>query len=133
MSALGISAADKQVQFTDNVPGSWYTDYVNTAASAGIINGMGDGSFGVGRSITRQDVAVIVCNALSNAGVTLSPSNDTFADDAEISGYAKDKVMSLYALGLVSGRGNGRFAPQEYMTRAETAVLVYNMLNMFAR
>ena len=133
VSALGISAADKQVQFTDNVLGSWYTDYVNTAASAGIINGMGDGSFGVGRSITRQDVAVIVCNALSNAGVMLSPSDDTFADDAEISGYAKDKVMSLYALGLVSGRGNGRFAPQEYMTRAETAVLVYNMLNMFAR
>ena len=50
--------------------GSWYTDYVNTAASAGIINSMGDGSFGVGRSITRQDAAVIVCNALSNAGVT---------------------------------------------------------------
>ena len=43
----------------------WYYGYVSGAyAAAGIIKGFDDGTFGVGLNITRQDMSVMIYNAL---------------------------------------------------------------------
>ena len=47
-----------------------------------------------------------------------------FADGDAISGYAAEAVGSLYQNGIISGRGDNLFAPQDTMTRAEAAAIL---------
>ncbi len=52
-----------------------------------------------------------------------------FADADQISAWAKDSVAAAGAAGLLQGRGDGQFAPQEQLTRAESVQVLYNLLN----
>lgn len=112
--------------YEDVQSGAWYESYVASAAGKGIISGIGENLFGVGENIVRQDVAVIIENCLK---ITHETAEFTFADDSEISGYAKAAVYKLYAAKIISGMGNNQFVPKGNCTRAQAAVLIYNMMN----
>ena len=55
-------------------------------------------------------------------------STEDFKDSNEISDYAKEAVGYLYSKGIISG-SEGRFNPKSNTTRAETATLIYKLLN----
>lgn len=63
-SALGITADSSSDSFGDVSSDAWYYPYAMAMKSTGIINGTGDGNFGVGMSITRQDAFCMVARAL---------------------------------------------------------------------
>ena len=66
----------------------------------------------------------------SNPKLTLNlPQQDKFKDDTKISEYAKQPVNNAVILGLLHGRTNGTFDPKKHTTRAETAVVLYRMLD----
>ena len=46
--------------FSDVERNAWYAPYIAAAQKNGFISGVGDGMFGVGRNITRQDMAKIL-------------------------------------------------------------------------
>ena len=73
--------------------------------------------------ITREDMAVIIANALEIKGETAE-----FKDETEISDYAKSAVGGLYINGIIKGYEDGRFMPKENAARAEAAVLIYNCI-----
>jgi len=98
---------------------------VKLAASAGIVTGKGDGSFGIGEKITRQDMAVMIARAKN---LISENTTERFADDAEISDYAKMSVYAAKNAGIISGVGDNTFNPQGFATRAETAMVVYNAI-----
>ncbi|OPL07332.1 MAG: hypothetical protein AVO33_06020 [delta proteobacterium ML8_F1] len=50
--------------------------------------------------------------------------------DLESHDYAKEKILSLAARGIVNGRGEGRFDPSASITRAEFAALSVRMLQV---
>ncbi|MBE7011212.1 MAG: S-layer homology domain-containing protein [Ruminococcaceae bacterium] len=110
--------------FSDVDDSSYYAPFIKIAASTGTISGMGDGRFGVGEYITRQDVAVIIDRALklSNGNV------QTFTDDIKIADYAKDSVYRCRQYGVISGYDDGSFRPNNFVTRAEAAVMIFNAL-----
>lgn len=56
--------------------------------------------------------------------------NAVFADTGSISLWAKEAVSELQAKGLISGKGNNQFDPRGEVTRAETAKLLYGLLNL---
>ena len=118
------------VDFTDTDSGAWYYKYVACAAEKGITSGLGDGSFGVGRAITREEIAAMLARSAQIAGIKLEEktADADFADYDEISDWAKDACKTLKKSGIVSGMEDGRFAPHENATRAQAAVMIYNML-----
>lgn len=111
--------------FTDVDADAWYSKYVNIAYENGICNGIGDGNFGVGNEITRQDMAVMVHNLLKSGNEAINPLHTEFADDEDISDYAKPAVSSLSAMGIINGIGDNMFAPKDNATRAQAAVIIY--------
>lgn len=111
--------------FTDVGADAWYSKYVNIAYENGICNGIGNGNFGVGNEITRQDMAVMVHNLLKSANEAINPLYTEFADDEDISDYAKPAVSSLSAMGIINGVGDNMFAPKDNATRAQAAVIIY--------
>ncbi|MGN0179961.1 MAG: S-layer homology domain-containing protein [Monoglobaceae bacterium] len=126
---LGLENEPYKTVFADAPEGEWYTSYVNIAYSNGICSGTGDGIFGAGESITREDMSVMVYNALVSQGISCPGGELTFADGDEFSEYSKAAVGTLYAMNIINGVGENRFSPKDHATRAEAAVIIYNVLN----
>lgn len=114
--------------FSDVSADGWYEKFVNIAYAKGLINGVGENKFGTGENISRQDMAVIIYNAIKQKGYT--PQNAKLAfDDADMCGeYAKQAVAELSSMGIVTGVGDNKFNPLGTATRAEAAVILNRML-----
>ncbi|MBQ2897621.1 MAG: S-layer homology domain-containing protein [Clostridia bacterium] len=112
-------------EFTDIPAGDWSATYVASAKAAGFVNGVGEGKFGFGRSITREDMAVMIYNVMKSNGAVFEEAKTDFNDYAQISDYAKEAVSALAAKGIINGMGDNTFAPKSTATRAQAALLVY--------
>ena len=117
-------------EFSDVADGAWFTPYISAGVATGAINGLGDGSFGVGKTITRQDMATLVYKFGLYKKTEFPTGTDIgkFTDRAAISDYAKEAVSKLNACGIVNGMGDLSFAPKSGATRAQAAVIVYRMI-----
>lgn len=126
----GLQLGNKNPDFTDVVGTEWFAPYLGSAQGAGIVNGMDDGSFGVGSFITRQDMVVMAKRTVEYMNKTLATNvNEVeFADSDNISEYAKDAVRVMQKAGVVSGMGNGRFEPRAFANRAQAAVIICNLI-----
>ena len=122
VKALGLSA-ESGTPFEDVPAGNKYFSEITTAKKLGIVNGVDGKNFLPDSQITRQDMSVVIYNALKAKGSALQSGNEVFSDDSQISDYAKEAVYLLAGAGFVKGRDTG-FAPLANMTRAEAAVLL---------
>lgn len=123
--AFDIKAEGKENSFTDVKDGAWYAEYVNTLASANIVNGRNDGSFGTGDYITREDIAVMIDRALTYKGIQLEGKEVDAEDSDFISAYAKEAISKMCAKGIISGFDDGSLRPKDFADRAQTAQLIY--------
>ncbi len=114
--------------FSDVADDAWYAGYVNTAYNNGFCNGIGNGTFGTGKEITRQDMCVMAYNVLKALGHDIPDGELSFDDAQAISSYAKAPVAALNSAGIVNGVGNNNFNPTGSATRAEAAVIIYKVL-----
>ena len=127
LNIVGISEDKKE--FSDVDKSAWYSHYVDTGLGTGIINGISESEFGVGKPITRQDMATILYRAIKYGEVSLYSVTDTdFTDKSDISGYALEAVEALASAKVINGMGDGSFMPNKTATRAEAAVMLYNLL-----
>ncbi len=128
--AFDIDAkASDEAPFADVNVNAWYAPYVATAKAAGYTMGLGDGNFGVGNSITRQDAAVMAYRIALDMGILFDTSDkEDFADNADISPYALEAVYALKCQGVISGKAGGNFDPKGTCTRAEAARIIYALI-----
>jgi len=117
-----IPAAQNAVTFADVPTDAWYYQAVSAAAEAGIISGVGNGCFGAGEKITRQDMAAMIYRCMS---LTEAEQTEAFADIAQVSDYAKPAVLAMKQLGLINGYPDGSFQPQKTATRAEAVRILH--------
>ncbi len=111
--------------FTDIPAGSWYADAAAWASTNRVIAGYGNGGFGGGDPITREQTVTILWRY---AGSPVSEAGQDFADEASISAYAAQAVDWSRANGVISGYEDGRFDPQGHVTRGRIAVILYQYL-----
>lgn len=132
MNALELSDETAVSSFADVHPGAWYARSIATAEKLGITSGRGGAAFGVHERIMRQDAAVLMYRAMAAVGIPLENGQQLdklFADEAAISGYAKEAVHAAQQAGLIFGMTDGTFAPDATATRAEAAVMIYRLFN----
>ncbi len=125
ISAARIDLDKPACKFGDVDQGKWYAQYVNAAYGEGVVSGILETEFGIGKEITREDMAVIIARLVDSE---VAETTTDFADDADISEYARESIYKLYAAGKIAGVGNGRFAPKEIVTRAQAAKIIYDTL-----
>lgn len=127
VNACGLETSVYASSFIDVKGGEWYESFINSAVRAGIVNGIGEGNFGIGKNITRQDMVVMIKRALDVKGIHLDKVKEyiNFSDSDSISDYAQDSVRLLYESGIINGKGNNIFDPSGNTTRAEAAKVIY--------
>ena len=111
------------VSFNDVPADAWYAKAVNTLASLSIIKGIGNGKFDPDREISRAEFIVIA----TRFAKTIDKVNSPFVDVADDAWYAP-YVATATSYGWITGVGEGRFAPDDLVTRAEAATIVNRML-----
>ncbi len=114
--------------FTDVDSNAWYAPFVASAQKAGITQGMGDGTFGVGKNITRQDMAKMIGTILDSYNIAHHQVYYEFKDGSKIAPYAQPYVQKMANLGIISGDDMGYFNPESNATRQEAAKMIYGML-----
>lgn len=108
--------------FPDVVPNCWYSNRVATMSNAGVMVGYPDGTFRPNNKITRAEFATVA------AGFFHAPevSGDAFSDISD--SWARDYINRAAALGLISGDDDGKFRPNDYITRAEVMAILNRVL-----
>lgn len=109
---------------------AWYYVYIASAQQAGITTGRGDGTFGIGDVVTREEMATLIYRAAQKAGITLSrlPQSATvYSDENAISPYALEAVGVLSDNQVIGAASEGVFLPQTGASRAQAASAIYNI------
>ncbi|MDD4402344.1 MAG: S-layer homology domain-containing protein [Desulfitobacteriaceae bacterium] len=119
-------------QFTDVDMSKYYGASVVWAADKGIITGYGNGLFGAEDSITREQIAAMLTNYIRIRNIKIDaakPEAVNYADDSEISSWAKNSVYIMQVHGLIGGRPSNLYDPKSIATRAEVAQVFLNYAN----
>lgn len=129
VTAFDLIDETATTDYSDIQKDQWYYKYIASAVKRGIVKGYENGSFGIGQEITRQDMAVLLYRAMQSLGKSLPQRKDliSFTDSDQIKEYAKGSIASMQQAGIINGLEDGRFAPQQYSTRAEAAKMVYEL------
>ncbi len=129
--AFGLESTMKTNKFEDCDINEWYYPYVTAASANGIVKGITRTEFGVGSFITRQDMAVMLDRALMLKGLASGSTANRLTDMDSVDDYAKDSVTTLAAMGIINGMEDGSFCPHNRITRAEAAVMLARILDLF--
>ncbi|ATW26755.1 S-layer homology domain-containing protein [Candidatus Formimonas warabiya] len=121
--------------FNDVKEGQWYSDFINWAAGKKIVSGYEDGSFGISKRITRQEMAVIIDRFAAEMAIDLDPTqaHTAFVDDSKIAPFAKDSVYKIQQVGIITGKGNNTFDPAGNATRAEAAKMISGLIELLVK
>ena len=124
-SAVTVSAtfkaASSSLPFTDVATGDWFYEAVKYAYDNSMMNGVGHNLFAPSSNLTRGMIAQV----LYNLEGTPAAGSSAFTDVAADQWYA-DAVNWAAANDIVGGYGNGKFGPEDDITREQMAQILYN-------
>ena len=101
-------------------------------ASAGVVNGVGNGKFAPQKNITRQEAASMLYRlGVLNKNVK-NDVNDrlphVFADGEKIRSWARSDINWVYRQGIMNGTGSNQFTPDGAYTREQS---IATMLRLY--
>ena len=108
---------------------AWYAPAAAWAKSANVASGNENGTFHGGDPVTREQLAVFLCNYAKYKGQPVAEgAMGLFQDATSISDWAWDSVQHAVGLGLLQGDELGRLKPQGLADRATLATILQRML-----
>lgn len=114
-------------QFPDVPASKHFAEAVYNLEGRGIIGGYPDGTFKPGESITRGQAAAIIAK-LVQLDMT-NVKDPKFKDVRPANGYYK-AIAALADKGIISGYGDGRFGPNDKVTRAQMATILVKAFDL---
>ena len=122
--ALGYDASAYTTSaFPDVSEDHWAMAAIAFCADQEIILGYETGNFEPGKTITRQEAALMLQRAFDLVGT----ESTQYPDDASIAGWAEDGVYAVKHAGLMKGDADtGNFRPTSTLNRAEMATILMN-------
>jgi hypothetical protein len=127
---INLGEDDTPLATTDDTPGSitfsdlsqaeWAREAIEYMANRKGILGMGNGLFAPNAEVTRAQFARFTAMALD---IEKGTAPAAFTDVAEDAWYCAD-ITTLASSGILTGYGDGRFGPNDKITREQTAVII---------
>nr|WP_324656742.1 S-layer homology domain-containing protein [Bacillus cereus] len=123
--AFTAKAADNtdSLKFNDVPANHWSTKAIYNLTNRKVVQGYGNNIFGFGDNVTRGQVARMIYMYVKPADADASFKNP-FTD---IKGHLFEKeILALAKAGLVNGFGDGKYGPDDILTREQMAQVLTN-------
>ena len=123
--------------FADVESDAWYNAAIAWAAECGIVSGYNETTFGPNDPINREQMYSVLFRYMHFAGLIIKHGEETrlrqFADDEEISAWARDALYFMYNAGVMYRLStlDNSARPKETALRGEIAGAMY-FFNMYA-
>lgn len=128
-SLVPTALAEKADDFTDVSRSDWYYQFVDYVTSKGYFNGVADKTFAPADNMTR---AMFVTVLFRFHGAKGDRSQSAFTDVAPGEWYT-DAINWAAANRIVDGVGNGKFAPNDPITRAQMCTMIERYLALYKK
>ena len=110
--------------FTDSADIKVDADVVDTLVSLGVVNGYDDGSFKPNGTVTRAEMAKMIY-VLRTGNSDASAYNDDKTSFTDIgSHWARGYIKYCQSLGIIAGKSNTKFVPNEKVSAQEAAKML---------
>lgn len=110
----------------DDVKDIWYKEYVDFVTSRELFNGTGNGTFSPTMQMTRGMLATVLYRlSLSDNNIEIVNEYPGFEDVSDDK-YYSDPIKWAYQRNIISGFGDGRFLPDNNITREQLAQMIFN-------
>lgn len=118
--------------FNDNKDkNTYYYKYINWAKSNKFVSGQSTTTFGVGKQITRKELAMMIVGFQKQMSIKKDVYRHiyppTFTDVSNLTGPEKDAIRDCAEGKIFSGYSDRTFRPNNKVTRAEMATIIFNM------
>lgn len=128
-SLVPTALAEKADDFTDVSRSDWYYQFVDYVTSKGYFNGVADKTFAPADNMTR---AMFVTVLFRFDGAKGDRSQSAFTDVAPGEWYT-DAINWAAANRIVDGVGDGKFAPNDPITRAQMCTMIERYLALYRK
>ena len=110
--------------FTDSADIKVDTEVVDTLVSLGVVNGYDDGSFKPNGTVTRAEMAKMIY-VLRTGNSDASAYNDDKTSFTDIgTHWARGYIKYCQSLGIIAGKSNTKFVPNEKVSAQEAAKML---------
>ncbi|MEI8377825.1 MAG: S-layer homology domain-containing protein, partial [bacterium] len=126
LSMLFLNNIAKAQDYTDITPTHWAYNYVKLLSDDGVVVGYPDKTFRPDNNITRAEFATMAIKALKqqNAQIKYAPE----FSDVQKDYWAYEMIRKAGYFDLVKGTSDGKFLPEETVSRAQVLSIVINAL-----
>lgn len=119
----GVFANDASA-FSDVNASDYYAEAAEILAQSGVLKGYPDGTFGAEKSITRAEMAAVVCRVLEKETEAQNVKGETVYDDVSAEHWASGYINLATNEKIIGGDGNGKFRPENEVKYEEAIKMV---------
>ena len=123
---LSVGAAGT-AGFSDVPESHWAAQSIRRCAQTGLLQGVGGGRFGLGRTMTRAAYATALCRLMGWELVT--PEKGSFTDNQDTVKWYYSAIETAYAHGALTGESR-QCRPNDAITREEMAKMTVRALGL---
>lgn len=122
--AMVLSMGFSAFAYTDVTAGTKVAEAVGVLSNLGIFTGFEDGTFKPEDTVTRAQMAAIICRTLGYEDQAQSSAGSTIFNDVPASHWASGYVNVAQSLQIVNGYGDGNFGPEDQVTYEQAVKMI---------
>lgn len=107
--------------YSDVKPGTVTSEAVNLLSDLGIIDGFEDGTYKPGQTVTRAEMAKIICEMLD---LTIGTVTTSVYNDVPTTHWAAGYINTISAMGIICGYGDGNYGPEDTVTYEQAIKMI---------
>lgn len=131
ISVAATTGTDTAATSFKDVPAdAYYAEAAERMADRGILSGFGDGYYYGDQTVTRAQIAALVCKMLGKADEATSLAGKTAFVDVPETNWSTGYVNYAVANGIISGDGDGNFRPDDPVKYEEVVKVIVCVLGL---
>ena len=114
--------------YTDVADGTVVSEAVTILSNLDILTGFEDGTFRPSETVTRAQMAAIICRVLGYEDQAQSSMGTTVFEDVAADHWASGYINVAQAQQIINGYGNGNYGPEDKVTYEQAVKMIVSAL-----
>ena len=126
--AMVLSMGFSAFAFSDVADGTKVAEAVGILSNLKILTGFEDGTFKPDETVTRAQMAAIICRTLGYEDQAQSSMGTTVFNDVAADHWASGYINVAQAQQIINGYGDGNYGPEDLVTYEQAVKMIVSAL-----